>query len=87
MKEIDYKNLRTITIFDICDDHAILKKITPCYPKYETKEDYVALYKESPVQQAFDLIDYADITKNRKLRDAISAEWNTELTHFFNEKI
>ena len=85
MKEIDYKNLRSVTIFDICDDPAIFKKIMPCYPKYKTKEDYIELYKESPVQQAFDLIDFADITNNKKLRDAVSKEWKTELTHFFNE--
>ena len=85
MKDINYNNLRSVYLHDICDNISILKTILPCFPKLKSKEERLVQYKESPVLQAFDLIDYADITNNRKLRDAVTKEWYSELTYFFNE--
>ena len=85
MGKIDYNNLRKITVFDICDDPVVFKKIMPGYPKYLSKEYHLSLYKESPVYQAFDLIDYADATNDIELRKAVVKEWKTEIERFFDE--
>lgn len=42
-----YKNLRSKTVFDICNDAAVLKEITE-FPKAE----YLELVKENPLERA-----------------------------------
>ena len=83
-KEV-YKNLRQKTVFDLCDDTELLHKLNPLYPDIETKEEWIDSYKENPVNQAFDFIDLADMTKNLTLRDAVEKEWGKELNSFFDE--
>ena len=81
MEKIDYNNLRKLTVYDICDDSAILKRATAGMSKKEALENY----KEKPVNQAFGLLDFADLTNNLHLREAVLKEWEVELQHFFNE--
>ena len=81
MKEIHYKNLREITIFDVCDNPSLLKEITID----KTKEAHLRRCSEKPVYQAFCLLDYADKTSNKQLREAVVTEWEKELKHYFNE--
>lgn len=85
MKKKDYKNLRQMTVFDLCDDIELLHKLNPLFPDIETKEGWIDSYKEKPVNKAFDFIDLADMTNNLALRDAVEKEWAKELNSFFNE--
>ena len=83
-KEI-YKNLRQMTVFDLCDDAELLHKLNPLFPKIRTKEQWVSTYKENPMRQVFDLIDLADMTNDLGLKEAIEKEWKKELNAFFDE--
>ena len=85
MEKIDYKNLRQMTVFDLCDDAELLHKLNPLFPDIETKEEWIDSYKKSPVNKAFDFIDLADMTHNLDLRDAVEKVWGKELNSFFDE--
>ena len=81
MKGINYNNLRELTVFDICDNPSLLKEIAID----KTKEAHMKRCKEKPVYQAFCLLDFADRTKNKQLREVVVAEWREELKRYFNE--
>lgn len=85
MEKETYKNLRQKTVFDLCDDTELLHKLNPLYPKIRTKEQWVNSYKENPMRQVFDFLDFADMTNNLDLREVIEKEWEKELNAFFNE--
>jgi hypothetical protein len=85
MENIDFKNLRQMTVFDLCDDIELLHKLNPLYPKIHTKEQWINSYKENPMSQVFDFLDLADMTNNLDLREVVEKEWEKELHAFFNE--
>ena len=85
MENIDFKNLRQMTVFDLCDDIELLHKLNPLYPKIHTKEQWINSYKENPMSQVFDFLDLADMTNNFDLREVVEKEWEKELHAFFNE--
>ena len=85
MEKKDYKNLRQMTVFDLCDDIELLHKLNPLYPKIRTKEQWVNSYKENPMRQVFDFLDFAGMTNNLDLREVVEKEWEKELNAFFNE--
>lgn len=85
MEKKDFKNLRQMTVFDLCDDIELLHKLNPLFPDIETKEEWIDSYKEKPVNKAFDFIDLADMTNNLDLRKAVEKEWEKEFNSFFNE--
>lgn len=78
-----YKNLRSKTVFDICNDAAVLKEITE-FPKAE----YLELVKETPLERARSFMDLAERTKDKELEAAVSSEFKKELQAYdasFNE--
>ena len=85
MEKVDYKKLRQMTVFDLCDDMELLHKLNPLYPKIRTKEQWINSYKENPMRQVFDFIDLADMTNNLDLREVVEKEWEKELNAFFDE--
>ena len=85
MEKDAYKNLRQMTVFDLCDDAELLHKLNPLFPDIETKEEWIDSYSENPVRRAFNLIDLADLTNNLALREAVEKEWQSELNAFFDE--
>ncbi len=85
MEKTNYKNLRQMTVFDLCDDIELLHKLNPLFPDIETKEEWMDSYSKNPVRCAFNLIDLADMTNNFDLRKAVEKEWTKELNSFFNE--
>ena len=85
MEKVDYKKLRQMTVFDLCDDMELLHKLNPLFPDIETKEEWMDSYSKNPVRCAFNLIDLADMTNNLDLREVVEKEWEKELNAFFNE--
>ena len=85
MEKKDYKDLRQMTVFDLCDDIELLHKLNPLFPDIETKEEWIDSFKDNPVRNAFNLIDLADMTNNYDLRKAVEKEWEKEFNSFFNE--
>lgn len=78
-----YKNLRSKTVFDICNDAAVLKEITE-FPKAE----YLELVKENPLERARSFMDLAERTKDKELEAAVRREFKKELQAYdalFNE--
>ena len=78
-----YKNLRSKTVFDICNDAAVLKEITE-FPKAE----YLELVKENPLERARSFMDLAERTKDKELEKAVGREFKKELQTYgaqFNE--
>ena len=85
MEKVDYKKLRQMTVFDLCDDMELLHKLNPLFPDIETKEEWMDSYSKNPVRCAFNLIDLADMTNNLDLREVVEKEWEKELNAFFDE--
>ena len=74
MEKVDYKKLRQMTVFDLCDDMELLHKLNPLFPDIETKEEWMDSYSKNPVRCAFNLIDLADMTNNLDLREVVEKE-------------
>ena len=80
-----YKNLRSKTLFDFCNDAALLEEITECSSVEEHLEQIsIATYDE----RARALFELARITKNKALEAAVRREFAKELKAYedsFNE--
>ncbi len=73
-KNTDYSNLKEKTIFDFCKDEKMLKDLIII-----SKEEYLEQVKEYPLYDAHTLIEYAEITKNKKLLRAVLKQYKQEL--------
>ena len=73
-KNTDYSNLKEKTIFDFCKDEKMLKDLIII-----SKEEYLEQVKEYPLYDAHTLIEYAEITKNKKLLRAVLKQYKKEL--------
>ena len=72
-KNTDYSNLKEKTIFDFCKDEKMLKDLVV------SREDFFRDMKEYPLLNAHVLIEYAEITKNKKLLRAVLKQYKQEL--------
>ena len=73
-KNTDYSNLKEKTIFDFCKDEKMIKDLIII-----SKEEYLEQVKEYPLYDAHTLIEYAEITKNKKLLRAVLKQYKQEL--------
>ena len=68
------------TIFDYCTDPAILHDIAVL-----DKDQYLQHIVETPVDNAFDLLEYADRVNDPKLRELVLKEYADMLNAYFDE--
>ena len=77
---MDYTNLKEKTIFDFCTDEQMLKDLTVI-----SKESYLEEVKINPLYDAYTLIDFAEITNNKELLDAVHEQYKSEFEKENNE--
>lgn len=68
------------TIFDYCTDPAILHDIAVV-----DKDQYLQHIVENPVDNAFDLLEYADRVHDPKLRELVMKEYAEMIDRYFDE--
>ena len=78
-KNTDYSKLKEKTIFDFCKDEKMIKDLVV------SREDFFRDLKEYPLLNAHVLIEYAEITKNKKLLQAVLKQYKQELAEENNE--
>ena len=78
-KNTDYSNLKEKTILDFCKDEKMIKDLVV------SREDFFRDLKEYPLYNAHVLIEYAEITKNKKLLRAVLKQYKQELEEENNE--
>ena len=78
-KNTDYSDLKEKTIFDFCKDEKMIKDLVV------SREDFFRDLKEYPLLNAHVLIEYAEITKNKKLLQAVLKQYKQELAEENNE--
>ena len=78
-KNMDYSNLKEKTIFEFCKDEKMIKDLVV------SREDFFRDLKEYPLLNAHVLIEYAEITKNKKLLQAVLKQYKQELAEENNE--
>lgn len=76
---MDYTNLKEKTIFDFCNDEQMIADLVV------SKEDYFRDVKEYPLLNAHVLIEYAELTKNNDLLQAVKQQYRNELQAENNE--
>lgn len=74
-----YSDLRNKTIFDFCKDEKMIADLVV------SKEDYFRDVKEYPLLNAHVLIEYAELTKNNDLLQAVKQQYRNELQAENNE--
>lgn len=79
-KNTDYSNLKEKTIFDFCKDEKMIKDLIII-----SKEEYLEQVKKYPLYDAHTLIEYAEITNNKKLLRAVLKQYKQELEEENNE--
>ena len=72
-KNTDYSNLKEKTIFDFCKNEKMIKDLVV------SREDFFRNLKEYPLYNAHILIEYAEITNNKKLLRAVLKQYKKEL--------
>ena len=77
---MDYSNLKNKTIFDVCKDESLISDII-----IVSKETYMKELKSYPLLHAHTLIELAELTNNKKLLDAVNAQYKQELESENNE--
>ena len=77
---MDYSNLKNKTIFDVCKDESLISDII-----IVSKETYMKELKSYPLLYAHTLIELAELTNNKKLLDAVNAQYKQELESENNE--
>ncbi len=87
-----YDNLRNKTIFDICDNKEILKRIyTSIKSEYMERLNFLVQHGENKVMyrvKAEDFMELADITNDKQLRQAVKKYYPSEvrsINEMFNE--
>ena len=78
-RNMDYSNLKEKTIFDFCKDEKMIKDLVV------SREDFFRDLKEYPLLNAHILIEYAEITNNKKLLRAVLKQYEQELEEENNE--
>ena len=78
-KNTDYSDLKEKTIFDFCKDEKMIKDLVV------SREDFFRDLKKYPLLNAHVLIEYAEITKNKKLLQAVLKQYKQELEEENNE--
>ena len=78
-KNTDYSNLKEKTIFDFCKDEKMIKDLVV------SREDFFRNLKNYPLYNAHILIEYAEITNNKKLLRAVLKQYEQELEEENNE--
>lgn len=76
---MDYSNLKSKTIFDLCKNESIINDLVV------SKEDFFRDLEEYPLLNAHVLIEYAEITNNDKLLKAVKSQYKAELEAENNE--
>ena len=72
-KNTDYSNLKEKTIFDFCNDAEMIEDLVV------SREDFFRNLKNYPLYNAHILIEYAEITNNKKLLQAVLKQYKQEL--------
>ena len=78
-KNTDYSDLKEKTIFDFCKDAEMIEDLVV------SREDFFRNLKNYPLYNAHILIEYAEITKNKKLLQAVLKQYKKELAEENNE--
>lgn len=78
-KNTDYSNLKEKTIFDFCNDAEMIEDLVV------SREDFFRNLKNYPLYNAHILIEYAEITNNKKLLQAVLKQYKKELAEENNE--
>jgi len=73
-------NIQSKTIFDYCTDPAILDDIV-----IVDKDQYLQHIVENPVDNAFDLLEYADRVHDPELRELVLKEYADMIDRYFDE--
>ncbi len=76
---MDYTNLKEKTIFDFCNDEQIIADLVV------SKEDFFRDLKEYPLYNAHVLIEFAELTNNKDLLQAVEKQYKKELEAENNE--
>lgn len=76
---MDYKDLKNKTIFDFCKDEKMIADLVV------SKEDFFRDLKEYPLLNAHVLIEYAELTRNNDLLQAVKKQYKKELEAENNE--
>ena len=79
-KNTDYSNLKEKTIFDFCKDEKMISDIIII-----PKDVYLRELKSYLLLNAHTLIEYAEITNNKKLLRAVLKQYKQELAEENNE--
>ena len=78
-RNMDYRNLKEKTIFDFCNDAEMIDDLVV------SREDFFRNLKNYPLYNAHILIEYAEITNNKKLLQAVLKQYKKELAEENNE--
>ena len=78
-RNMDYRNLKEKTIFDFCNDAEMIEDLVV------SREDFFRNLKNYPLYNAHILIEYAEITNNKKLLQAVLKQYKKELAEENNE--
>ena len=76
---MNYSNLKNKTIFDFCNDEQMIADLVV------SKEDFLRDVKEYPILNAHVLIEYAELTNNKDLLQAVKNQYKKELEAENNE--
>ena len=76
---MDYSNLKNKTIYDFCNDESIINDLVV------SKEDFFRDLEEYPLLNAHVLIEYAEMTNNDELLQAVQSQYKAELEAENNE--
>lgn len=77
---MDYTNLKRKTIYDFCNDEQVINKLV-----IMSKEDLYRELNANPVLNALILIEFAEMTDNKELMQAINEQYKVELQKENNE--
>ncbi len=82
---MDYTNLQNKTVFDLCDDMAILKKILPALDLGATQKDCENLWATNKEALAVSFLNLAEKNNDKELAHEVSVQFKDVLNSFYNE--
>ncbi|MBE6341818.1 MAG: hypothetical protein E7065_00290 [Lentimicrobiaceae bacterium] len=77
---MDYTNLKSKTIYDFCNDEQMINKLV-----IMSKEDLFRELNANPVLNALILSEFAEMTDNKELMQAVNEQYKVELQKENNE--